>query len=199
MSPPADADAEDADQSGSELAQRYRDLAPALHVWASLRIRPQLRAYCEVEDLLQEVWCRACALADRRVPEAAEFRPWLFRIAKNVLLEVVRKAGYAGRVQPAAAQPSRLFLLDAVPAAVTSITRRLASDDALRALHVHLLALPEDDRALAVHLGIEGLPQAEVATLLGLQQETVKKRWQRLRARLVQQGLPGALFEIDGR
>jgi DNA-directed RNA polymerase specialized sigma24 family protein len=63
-----------------------------LHVWASLRIRPQLRAYCQTEDLLQEVWCRTYAIRDRFDSTTRSFRSWIFTVAKNVLLEVVQRA-----------------------------------------------------------------------------------------------------------
>ena len=48
---------------------------------------------------------------------------------------------------------------------------------------------------LVVHVGLEGLPFAEVATRLGLNYETVKKRWQRLRAKLDTTGLPDMLLQ----
>jgi RNA polymerase sigma-70 factor (ECF subfamily) len=183
------------DADGEDFHRIYADLAPALLVWASLRIRPQLRAYCEVEDLLQEVWCRACAIKEKRERPASAVRPWLFRIAKNVLLEIVRKARHAGRVHQPQASTSRLFPLDAVSDQITSITRRVARDDALRAFGDRIGALPEEDRELVVHIGLEGLSYADVATRLGLGHEAVKKRWQRLRARLELQGLPQALLE----
>lgn len=182
------------DTRGREFAELYRGVAPALQVWASLRIRPRMRAFCEVEDLLQEIWCRAYAICDRFDAEKIEFRAWLFRVAKNVLLEVVRKANYAGRVSSTGGRTSKIFQLEGVADQVTSITRRVARGDTLRAFHERIDVLPVDDRELVLHLGLEGLDYASVATRLGLSHEAVKKRWQRLRARLELQGLPEFLL-----
>ena len=184
-SPPAEAD----------FTERYQRLASALHAWASLRIRPSLRAYCDVDDLLQEAWCRAYAIRDRFDPAQVEFRPWLFRVAKNVLLETMRKATYADRAGRAQGGTARLFVLDAVPDHVTSITRRLARDENLLRFHARLRELPEDDRELVVLVGLEGMSQAEAATRLGTTYDAVRKRWQRLRARLEGDGVSEMLVE----
>lgn len=173
----------------------YREVAPALHVWATLRIRPQLRGFCEVGDLLQEVWCRAYVIRRRFDRTQAEFRPWIFRVAKNVLLEVVRTARRASRVRPHDGRTSQVLRLEGVADEVTSITRQVARNESLRAFHERIEALPDDERDLVVHIGLEGLSHAEVATRLGLNAELVKKRWQRLRARLDKAGLPTRLLE----
>jgi DNA-directed RNA polymerase specialized sigma24 family protein len=46
-----------------------------------------------------------------------------------------------------------------------------------------------------LHVGFEGMSCPEVGARLGLPAETVKKRWQRLRARLETAGLPRLLLE----
>ncbi len=43
------------------------------------------------DDLLQEVWLKVYRARHRIDLDAPEFRPWLFRIARNVLLDHVRK------------------------------------------------------------------------------------------------------------
>jgi RNA polymerase sigma-70 factor (ECF subfamily) len=175
---------------------QYHDAAPALHVWATVRIGAEMRAFCEVADLLQEVWCRAYAIRERFDPGRTEFRPWIFRIAKNVLLEVLRHARRtAGVARPCDGHTSRVLRLEGVADEVTSITRRLARDDALRTFHQRLQGLPAEDRDLVLYLGLEGMTAADAATQLGLSYETVKKRWQRLRARLDLAGTPVRLLD----
>ena len=155
----------------------------------------QVRAYCETADLLQEVWCRAYAIRERFDPNRMTFRCWVFRVAKNVLLEVVRQARYAGRVRPSDGGTSRMFRLEAVADDVTSVTRRVARDDTLRRFRDSLEALPGDERDLVVHLGLEGLGYDEVAARMDLSRDAVKKRWHRLRARLEAIGLPRRLLD----
>ena len=41
------------------FAQLYERVAPAVHTWAELRIRPSQRNVLEPTDLVQEVWLRA--------------------------------------------------------------------------------------------------------------------------------------------
>ncbi|MEM7201522.1 MAG: sigma-70 family RNA polymerase sigma factor [Planctomycetota bacterium] len=178
-----------------DFTGRYQRVAPALYVWASLRIRAGLREYCEVDDLLQEAWCRAYAIRHRFDAAEVEFRPWLFRIAKNVLFEVKREARQCARAPHGQGRTSRLFVLEAVPDGVTSITRRLARDEALRRFRDRLDALPEEDRELVVLVGIEGASQADAAERLGMGYEALRKRWQRLRARLEAEGLPETLLD----
>lgn len=182
-------------QEDYSFSSLYLELAPALHVWASLRIRPELRGYCEATDLLQEVWCRAYAIRERFDPQQAQFRPWLFRVAKNVLLEVARKARQVGRVHPSDGRTSRILQLEGVADEITSVTRQVARDDTLRAFHEEIAALPDGERELVLHVGLEGMSYADVAPRLGLNPEAVKKRWQRLRTKLEARGLPATLLE----
>ena len=69
----------------------YEHIAPALLTWAEFRIRPEQRQHVDPSDVVQEVWFRAWRQMDTFDPEATPFRFWIFRIAKNVLLEAVRK------------------------------------------------------------------------------------------------------------
>ena len=55
-------------------------------------------------------------------------------------------------------------------------------------------SLKDEERALVIHCGLEGMLHTEVAERLGLNSEAVTKRWQRLRKKLVEQGLPQILI-----
>lgn len=172
----------------------YARIAPALQAWAALRIRPRLRRYCEPEDLLQEIWCRAFAIRNRFDPERTTFRQWMFRVAKNVLLEVVRRSRKDDKVIAADGRTSKLFALENTPELATSITRRVARDEQLREFRQKIESLAPDERTLFAHIGLEGLSYDEAADRLGLSRDATKKRWHRLRARLEASGLPAALL-----
>ena len=154
------------------FASAYQGIAPALQAWARLRIQPQLRGYCEPEDLLQEIWCRAFAIRERFEPEQTSFRRWMFRIAKNVLLEVTRRARSQQRVANAEGRTSQ-----ALRRRETRLISRRASraasrgDESLRAFHERVEALGEDERELFVHIGLEGLDYGEVAERLDASRE----------------------------
>lgn len=173
-----------AEGGGPGFAELYEETAPALFAWASLRIRPSLRPRLDPEDLLQEVWVRALEAEGRRREAGADFRPWVFGMAKNVLLEAFRKTE-APRARGGLGSSTRLALIEELPDQATAITRRVAKDETLRLFLERARALPDEDRMILLHHGFEGLSHSEVATRLGLARDTVAKRWQRLRGRLL--------------
>ena len=164
----------------------YEEVAPALYAWASLRLRPGLRGRIDPEDVLQEVWVRAIEAEPRRRELGTAFRPWVFGMAKNVLLEALRKTEL-GRGEGWGNPSSHLALVDQLPDQATAITRRVAKDENMRLFLERARELADDDRMILLHHGFEGLAHADVATRLGLPRDTVAKRWQRLRSRLLEE------------
>lgn len=162
----------------------FERVAPALYTWARLRIRPQLRAHLDADDLLQEVWARAYARLDHYDPAQGKLRAWLFGIARNALLESLRRLALAPRRESSTSGTTHGFRLDQRAESVTSITKRLARDEAIERLLARVEALPTDERRLFVWCGLEERTCAEAATRLGVSEEAATKRWQRLRARL---------------
>jgi DNA-directed RNA polymerase specialized sigma24 family protein len=71
----------------------------------------------------------------------------------------------------------------AAPDRATALSRRLARDESVSALLEWARTLGEDEHALFVHVGLEGLSYSEAGARLGLQKDTVAKRWQVLRER----------------
>jgi RNA polymerase sigma-70 factor, ECF subfamily len=188
----------DAARTGDQAAftKLFEHLAPALYTWADLRLHRGQRAQVDPADVVQEVWLRAWRGLESFDPAETPFRPWLFRVAKNVLLEAgrqVARARQAGGLGPT----TRLFALENLPDPATAISRRLARDEGLGLFIEGVRGLPVDDRKLVLHIGLEGLPRQEVATRLGLSTEAVTKRWQRLRQKLQDSGLPDPLV-LDG-
>lgn len=186
------------DRGDDDFRRAYAELAPALFAWARARIRPELRAWIEPSDVVQEVWCRAWAAraAGEREPEA--LRPWLFGVAKNVLLEALRRARGPAFRAGAAGSTTRLLALGSVPDEVTAASVRCARDEQLARFSDWLEELAPEDRELVVHCGLEGLAHGEVAERLGLTRDAAAKRWQRLCARLEQERLPRELLAVLG-
>jgi RNA polymerase sigma-70 factor (ECF subfamily) len=177
--------AQEGNQQG--FSELYEHIAPSLHTWAHLRIRPEQSAHLDPADLVQEVWLRAWRQMDSFEGDGAYFRFWIFRIAKNVLLEAVRR----GQKSKGAGGPTtRLNRAHAQVDHATAISQRLARDESLDLFREQVAKLPEDERKLVLHCGLEGLPHAQVAERLGLSVEAVTKRWQRLRSRLAHSELP---------
>lgn len=174
----------------------YERIAPALYTWADIRIRPGVRALIEPGDVVQEVWCRALRSFDAFDVENGSFRYWIFRIAKNVLLEAVRKSSSPAFRGQTPGTTERLLMLNQVPDVVTGVSLRLSRQEELRRFQGWVKDLDRTDRELLVHHGLEGLSHAQVGERLQLGVEAVAKRWQRLRERLEQQALPREVLTV---
>ena len=109
-----------------------------------------------------------------------------------MLLESIRRVGGAGEI--AAGGSTAFGLVEGLPDEATTITRRVARDDAVSKFLDAVDQLDKDDRRLVIHCGIEGEPYHEVATRMGLSRDAVAKRWQRLRAQIAQGKLPTELL-----
>lgn len=180
-------------QEGSQqgFAELYEHIAPSLHTWAHLRIRPEQSAHLDPADLVQEVWLRAWRQIDSFEGDGSYFRFWIFRIAKNVLLEAVRR----GQKSKGAGGPStRLKQANNQLDHATAVSQKVARDESLGLFRDQVELLDPDERKLVLHCGLEGLPHAQVAERLGLSCEAVTKRWQRLRTRLADSELPQYLL-----
>ena len=164
-----------------QFARLYGRVAPSVVAWASLRITQELRRVLEVEDVVQEVWCRALNHLSTYDPTRSSFRTWVFAIANHVILKGYR---HLGRGTSPSAAPGVEPELAEIPEEVTSISRRLVQDETLTRCIERLAQLDDDDRTLLIHYGLEGQPAAQVGRLVGLSADAVKKRWQRLRERL---------------
>ena len=182
-----------------DFARLYEHIAPAVHTWASLRLRPNQAAMLDPGDLVQEVWLRAWRRIDDFDHERVPFRFWVFRIAKNVLLEASRQSrrpDQLGRIR-ASGEDGEADPLARVADSITAVSRRVSRDDELGRFREAVAALPEDERKLVLHCGLEGLPLREVGERLGISEEAAGKRWQRLRARLRTSELPAHLLALS--
>lgn len=162
------------------FAQLYARVAPALLVWGRLHVGEALRARLDPEDLLQETAARAWrGFADFDAKQAC-FRTWMFGIARNVLLEALKRL----RSSPGAAAHLSTGAMLVTPDDATSLTRSVVRREDLTAFARHVDGLPRDEQRLLVYRGLEERSHDEVAQLLNTSPEAAAKRWQRLRERL---------------
>ncbi len=171
-----------ADPSLAAFAAAFAEVAPVLDAWAHCRVRGDLRRRIEPEDLVQEIGVRACQRRQDFDPARGTFRQWVFGFANNVWLEALRELGR----DPLGTRLRRGgdSQLPAVADTVTTISRRIAADEGHRACRARLAELDDDEQRLVAALSFEELSHGEAAALLGIADDTCRKRWQRLRERL---------------
>ena len=127
------------------------------------------------EDLFQETWLAAARNA-HRLHEDSELLPWLYTIARNKHRNAIRFRILERRRcemilrEPIATPPE--------PDAEADVRRRAAEVASAFA------SLPEASREVLLLSVIEGVPTGNVAKILGLREDAVRKRLSRARAEL---------------
>jgi RNA polymerase sigma factor (sigma-70 family) len=125
------------------------------------------------EEIAQDVFLAAWRdLASLRNP--ASFLPWLRQLTRHRALDVVRAR------RPALDEETLAAAIDPRPGAEDA----LLDDERAAALAAALDALPSDAREVLTLFYREGRSVTQVAHLLGLREDTVKKRLSRARASL---------------
>jgi len=153
-----------------DLARQALAHADALYNFARWLSRDPV----EAEDLVQETYSRALGAAQRFEP-GSNLKAWLFRVLRNAFIDRRRKSqreSHLEDLEPAAGPtepaPGELELAQ---------IRALVAEDVSAAVR----ALPESFRTVIL-LDLEGMTEAEVASVLGCAPGTVKSRLSRARA-----------------
>lgn len=130
-----------------------------------------LGSHQDAEDALQATFSSAhrSLLADDR---SVALRPWLFAIARNACLSILR-------------QRRSWVELNGEPALGADPLHQLEVRDEVRHVVDGLLSLPEPQRAALVLAEMHGLSQSEIATMLGVQPKQVKAYTYQARANLL--------------
>lgn len=147
------------------------------------RLRAWLRAAfatVDIDDVVQESYCRIAAL--ERVDHIDDPRQYLFRTARNVVLEQIRRSKVV-RIETV----SGLAELEKVmPDDVISPERVLAGRRMLERVEQLISALPERGRRVFRLRKIDGLSQREIATQLGISETIVENELTRGLRRIIQ-------------
>ncbi len=125
----------------------------------------------EAEDALQDIWYKVLT-TDQTVHTAdptSRFRPWLYKVARNHCLNVVRARARHGDGQ-AVPVASHLH------ASLTGHLTRLDKDERKSHLNEAVRSLPASQQEVLRLRYVEGLSRAEIAQVLDLTPSVVKSR-----------------------
>lgn len=151
------------DQALNELVKRHG--GPLM---AYLRCRS-----ADADDLFQETWLRAITRINRF--RSGNFRAWLIVIARNCLIDGLRRA------RPGVSFDSRrdersLPLSETLPDPRPTAPDGLASDEEQQRIEQHIMALPPTQREVFLLRTQQELSFAEIARLLGIPLNTALGR-----------------------
>src|SRR4051794_16790936 len=123
--------------------------------------RSILRHEQDAQDALQNAMTRAFAALQTEHREV-ELRPWLFRIAHNEAVSILRRR-------------SRMSALDESVGMAGALEDRVLERETLRLLRRDLEDLPERQRCALVLRELNGLGHGEIAAVLGIPPAAVKQ------------------------
>lgn len=129
-------------------------------------LRRSLVSDGEVEDVIQEAYCRLLAL--KSVGHIASPRAYFFTAARAVVVDYVRRSRVVRMETVTEIEALHVVLDDPSPERVTAGRREL---ERVRRL---IAALPERCRRVFELRKIEGLPQRDIARLLGVTETIVE-------------------------
>lgn len=175
-----------------------REILPheaAVRVW----LRRSFAAAGDVDDILQETYCRLAALSN--IDHISEPRGYFFQAARSVALEQIRRARVVRIETVSEIEALDLALEDPSAERIVSGRREL---ERVRGL---IAALPDRCRRIFELRKIEGVPQREIARRLGVSEHVVENESVRglraILAAMTEQDAPagarGAREKTDGR
>lgn len=153
----------------SELVSRFQDRIYRFLVRLT-------RSQDDARDLTQETFLRAFQSLPRWTPDA-RFTTWLFRIARNLAFDLLRRHK---RVEFVSLEEDATIVDTAQgPDDVLQTAQRL------RLLEAALLRLPAEHREILLLREVEDMTYDDIADVLGLNLGTVKSRIARARCALI--------------
>ena len=148
------------------------------------------RQSADIPDLRQETYARAYEAAVRELPQRV--KPFLFQIARNLMIDLVRRQSVVSL--ETMADFGWLDVTDDGPSVESHVTAR----QQLRLLQQALDELPPRCRQIVVMRKVEGLSQKEVAARMGIAVDTVENQVAK-GVRLLAQSLNGRRGTLASR
>lgn len=153
----------------TQVAELYASLGPAVY----RRCLKLLRDRDEARDATQDVFMKLVRDMDR-LQDRETVMPWIYRVATNHCLNVIRSRRRAG--ENVSVEEDVLDLAPADPSGATTYPDRALA----RAV---LAQFDEDTQAVAVGVLVDGMEHEELARVLGVSRKTIQRRLDRFLTR----------------
>ena len=128
----------------------------------------------EAEDILQDSFVAAFQRIDQFTMTGG-FRAWIKRIAINKSVDLIRKR--------------HISFVELEPARMTTADETMVDEEAhayaMDKIAAAIEELPDGYRTVFNLYAVEGIPQAEIAEMLGLEHTTVRTQYHRARQKIV--------------
>lgn len=165
--------------------QMWREMLPQLRTFVRRRIADPDRADDLVAEILLRIHQNVGSLDDReRLPN------WVFRIARNAIIDEYRRAGRSREQLMASLQEEPAKADEAEPDVVQELSA---------CLRPMLEGLPAEQRAAVEMIDLDGMSQADAANQAGISLSGMKSRVQRGRRRLAEILGQCCALTLDGR
>jgi RNA polymerase sigma-70 factor (ECF subfamily) len=127
------------------------------------------------EDVFQEVWIKVMRAIDTYDPERSSFRSWLYRIAHNAAVDLLRRESTRkGPELDAPVGENGLRVIDLIRSPGAGPDERAERGRMLDAVHAALGGLGEQRRAAVLLRHQQGFSYPEIAVILGVPEGTAK-------------------------
>ena len=133
-----------------------------------------LGSRAEAEDIAQEAFIRVWRKAASWHPQGAPPRSWLYRIAKNLCVDELRKRR----------KQTSLDENDELPATECTPERSMEQDDQAAAINKAFAMLPERQRTAIILCAQQGLSNKEAAIVMGVSIDALESLLSRGRRKL---------------
>lgn len=162
------------------LGKLIENQRPHLRRFIRCRINAKLASRIDASDIIQEVYVRAYRglnnyLNKPSVPPVV----WIRQLSKQIICEIHRKNFRTVRSPFQEDDHFGERFLSQIIDSTESITSELHRKEMMEKIDRTLSSLSEIDREVIEMRHMEGYSMREIADLIGVQQETIKKRYYR--------------------
>ena len=188
----------------SELIICLTERAEWLDHFVRVRIPSDCRRVLSAADVVQDIWIAAFRRSDTFAPQGPDsFDRWLMTIARTKLLDVIKTARRQKRDTRRARASvweghSFIQFVDLLASSGRTPSKDASSKEAVQAVRIALISLPEDERRAIMLVRIENNSLADAARTMGKSRPALRGLIRRGMLRLRDRLGSASDYSLDG-